>query len=357
MTTTELHIELDILLQKINSHYNKNILPQEKDIFINKGIMSFINTRINPRSNIRGLGFDNTVKRLEELNPLIVTKSIDIIFKNNNIYYNLPLDYLGYINSSINTKCYNAKPNLITKSNYSYRLFKLTNSFDKENLKLSISFDNTDYELFNSSEVPTEAYNNIDIYSLPTDFLINNILNISINKNLKKLKGLYENDKQLQSIEFGFDNKSESFLFKSNYSFKITKVTEGKQFISKSDKEDYLTIEDSSVLYSEGNLVERDYLRQILNNSLTSKNTQSIVCHRDSNNVSLYIDKKSKFFPIKVELTYLKKPTKVSAILDSNSELNDETLIEILASVDRNIKGVLSMDSYDKTINESILIE
>jgi len=33
MTTQELHIELDLLLQKVNSHWNQNLLPQEKIYF------------------------------------------------------------------------------------------------------------------------------------------------------------------------------------------------------------------------------------------------------------------------------------------------------------------------------------
>lgn len=351
MTTTELHIELDLLLQKINSHYNKNILPQEKDVFINKGISRYINTRVSPRSNVKGIGFDNTTKRLEDLNPLVVAISLPVIYDSNSTYIKLPLDFREYINSSINVKCYKTKPLEHLDRYYEIDINKeLYNTLN--NLQIGISIGDYEYILYDSNKVPKEAYSNEDLYTIPTDFLIKNTIDIMFQKNLKFLKEIYPN---ISSLEIGYNKATSSFKFRNKESFKLFIVTNNRYIIN-SKAVVYKTINGSSVLYKEGNLAERDYLRQVLNNSLLSNNSQSIVCHRDKDRIYLHKDK-STFFPIKVELTYIKNPTKVSAILDSNSELKDETLYEILSDVDRNIKGVLSMDAYDKTVSESVLIE
>jgi len=357
MTTTQLHLELDLLLQKINSHYNKNITPYEKDFFINSAIASYINTRINPNSNFKGIGFDGSVKRIEELNPLVVTKEIDVVYGRDKLYYDLPLDYKGYVNSSICLFCSVKEPAQEIFSKFTTSIKKFTTPFETESIKLTLIYGSRRYVIFDSSSLPSELLNRQDTYSLPTDFLLNNTIDTVINKNIKAIR-YAESTGLFKSLEYKYNTEKETFDFRADldFSYVITRNGVNSSEI-KSTQTTYQYIPTKSTLYAEGNLIERDYLRQALNNSLSSNNNQSIICNRDKNRVILYKNNLSKYYPTSVELTYIKQPTKVSAILDSNSELDDDTLREVLHIADRNIKGLLSMDSYEKTLNEYTLIE
>lgn len=357
MTTTQLHLELDLLLQKINSHYNKNITPYEKDFFINNAIASYINTRINPRSNFKGLGFDESVKRTEELNPLVVTKEIDVVYGQDKLYYDLPLDYKGYINSSVCLFCSTTEPYQETFSKFSASIKKVTTSFENESFKLTIVYGSRRYVLFDSTTLPEELLNRQDTYSLPIDFMLNNTIDIIIRKNIREIKAV-ESTGLFKSFEYKYNKDLESFDFKANLDFYYFTTINGVHSTPiRSIQKSYQYLPTKSTLYAEGNLVERDYLRQNLNNSLSGNNNQSVICTRDKNRIILYKNARSKFFPTSVELIYIKQPSKVSAILNSNSELEDDALREILHIADRNIKGLLSMDSYEKTLNEFTLIE
>jgi len=94
ITTQELHIALDLLLQKSNSHWNKNFLPQEKDWFLNQEIKKFIKQRLNPLSNDKRLGAFDTIKRVEDLNALQRTLIVYGAQLAKDVNIPLPFDYL-----------------------------------------------------------------------------------------------------------------------------------------------------------------------------------------------------------------------------------------------------------------------
>ena len=75
MVTSELHVKLEELLQKVNSHWNPNFLPQEKDSFINAEILRFIKQRLSPLSNNKRQGIFDIIKRDQDLNSLLRTIS------------------------------------------------------------------------------------------------------------------------------------------------------------------------------------------------------------------------------------------------------------------------------------------
>lgn len=77
MTIDEMHTFLDLRVQKINSNAFDNILPEEKDVYINDAIDQFVKDRVEPRSNKLGLGFEQSIKRIEDLRTLLKTSEID----------------------------------------------------------------------------------------------------------------------------------------------------------------------------------------------------------------------------------------------------------------------------------------
>ena len=83
MTTQELHIGIDLLFQKVNSHYNQNIQPAEKDLLINREILRYVNKLINPLNSLKGQAAFDVVKKTVELAPLLRTIDVPLLIDNN----------------------------------------------------------------------------------------------------------------------------------------------------------------------------------------------------------------------------------------------------------------------------------
>jgi hypothetical protein len=112
MTVNEMHIAVNLGVQKLASFQADNLLPQEIDYELNLASMRFIKQRYTPSSNRQGKGFEQSQKRIDDLRHLLVENAGYTIShgvtsdglggytysgNNSNIYidrYTLPLDYL-----------------------------------------------------------------------------------------------------------------------------------------------------------------------------------------------------------------------------------------------------------------------
>lgn len=71
MTIAEMHTQLNLRTQKINSNAFDNFLPEERDEYINLAISRFIKNRFMPESNYIGEGFEQSQKRYDDLRSLV----------------------------------------------------------------------------------------------------------------------------------------------------------------------------------------------------------------------------------------------------------------------------------------------
>jgi hypothetical protein len=81
MTVQDLHIAIDLELNKVNSNLYDIILPQEKDYFLNRAQERFIKQRYSPRSNAKQLGFEMSQKRIDDLRNLLVPNYYDKVYQ------------------------------------------------------------------------------------------------------------------------------------------------------------------------------------------------------------------------------------------------------------------------------------
>jgi hypothetical protein len=130
MTVNEMHIAVNLGVQKIASFQVDNLLPQEIDHELNLAMMRFIKQRFSMTSNRIGKGFEQSQKRIDDLRTLIVehtsfTSTQGQVYTSNysNVYvdrYTLPLDYLFLVSVRpvVQYKCNTdiIKNNLITVS-------------------------------------------------------------------------------------------------------------------------------------------------------------------------------------------------------------------------------------------------
>ena len=106
-TAKELHIGIDLGLQAINSNRKLNIEPAEKDWVLNNVLMQEINSRINPKSNVKSEGFEDTFQRIDDLESIKVdTSEISNFpiykYSDKAVYVPLPADYYRLIETSAN---------------------------------------------------------------------------------------------------------------------------------------------------------------------------------------------------------------------------------------------------------------
>ena len=114
MTVNEMHIAVNLGVQKLASFQVDNLLPEEIDHELNLSQLRFVKQRFNARSNRQGKGFEQSQKRIDDLKSLIVehqdfTKYYGQVYtsKYSPIYvdrYTLPLDYLFLISVRAETK-------------------------------------------------------------------------------------------------------------------------------------------------------------------------------------------------------------------------------------------------------------
>jgi hypothetical protein len=133
MTVNEMHIAVNLGVQKIASFQADVLLPQEVDFELNIAMLRFIKQRYNANSNRQGKGFEQSQKRIDDLRNLVVTTNSNTIStggflfdalggyiyttSSTNIYMEratLPLDYLFLVSVSAEVH-YNCNGNI---SNY-----------------------------------------------------------------------------------------------------------------------------------------------------------------------------------------------------------------------------------------------
>jgi hypothetical protein len=80
-TIQEMHLQIDLELNKLNSNLYDIVLSQEKDYFLNKAQERFIKQRYSAKSNSKGVGFEMSQKRIDDLKNLLVPNYYDRVFK------------------------------------------------------------------------------------------------------------------------------------------------------------------------------------------------------------------------------------------------------------------------------------
>lgn len=102
MTINEMHIAVNLGVQKIASFQMDNFLPQEIDFELNTAMDRFIKQRYSTLSNRYQRGFEQSQKRIDDLRHLVVESKLDAYYKGETIGFDeffvdrvkFPTDYL-----------------------------------------------------------------------------------------------------------------------------------------------------------------------------------------------------------------------------------------------------------------------
>lgn len=181
MTVNEMHIAVNLGVQKLASFQVDNLLPEEIDHELNLSQLRFVKQRFNARSNRQGKGFEQSQKRIDDLKSLIVehqdfTKYYGQVYtsKYSPIYvdrYTLPLDYLFLISvrSEIKYSCTVPPEQREVITNYKYTKLGLNPPIKGYLLK--------DIYVFKSSSATWVKINTEDLNTLNQVLDSNNYIN------------------------------------------------------------------------------------------------------------------------------------------------------------------------------------
>lgn len=353
MTTQELHIQIDQLLQKVSSHWNSNFLPQEKDFYINREIIKFIKQRMNPLSNTKRLSIFDTLKRVQDLNSLIRTVELDIVNSNKKeAEYQLPFDFLAYISSSgeVTPKCQDKVYPLVTNNTY-YKTVKpitIFNTLTQFNITLR-KLDNTILHSFSKTDLPAGYLPSDTLPDYKKLFIVNNaIIDNFINWSDRT-------NKNVNYIEVRFNNLLQVLEFRSetNFILEYTINTVSQPVISNS----IITTgyNNEKTKSAEIDITDEEFKTKVTDSYLSGAKNRRIVGFLRENKVILPISSNAVYNT--VNLTYVKRPTKVDLLLGINSELPNGILDEVISNLVEQLKAIIASDTYEKYTQENMLIE
>lgn len=337
MTVQELHIELDILLQRINSHYNQDLVPQEKDLFLNRAITRFVNTRLDRLSNYKGTGLFDTIKRTVELNPLLVTIPLPVLYNQESKEASvlLPFDFMYYVGSEASVCCSCKNLELVDKYVYESSILPIRTIDDLPLVITQGLFSVT----ITKDDIPSDYLLEGSIPFYTNEMMITNALQILLNKRLNI------------NVEVKYDKVSNQFIFRSYSPFTVT-LKNKTVLASNTTYKGYESFKE--FLVSEVTVISEEHKRAIKSSYLSgAKDEKALAELREGKMVMTFSNVISDF----VTLTYIRKPAKIDLLLQNNSELTDSTLEEIAVLAARVSLSVTASDNYSKFVQENTIIE
>ena len=341
MTTQELHIELDVLLQRVNSHWNQNFLPQEKDLFLNREITRFIDRRIDRLGNKKREGLFDTIKRTVELSPLINTVRLPVINDTikKEVSVLLPFDFMYYISSELSVCCSCRGLPLINAMYYEAELSPLKNL---SALPLTVT-----QGLFSFTIQPSD---------IPSDYLIANTVPVyNDTMMLQQALAILFQEKNNLEIDIKYDKTRKVFVFRSNSFFSIRSTTSSGFTATQVKAIPYKRYEDiKDGLLSAVDVIDEEFAPKIKNSYLSGAKDEKSLVRLRKDRLSYTVKGVIADYAY---LTYLKKPKKIDLLLQSNSELSEVTLEKVASDTAQRIMGVISSDNYAKFVEENSLVE
>ena len=355
MTIEEMHIEIDLDLQKVNSNIKRNLLSQEKDRYLNRAIKKFINLRSNPKTNIKKEGYEESQKRIDDLQDITVTVPLTLYKHDNyNVKSILPYNYHKKINIDCNVSygCKNVSDNLEESTVY-IRPCLFTLNDDATDLYKNLKID-----LVNNGVVVQTLFdiNNYSPYSIGlADLDLKFELQVLIRDEINKLDG-YQVYWEKFNGKF-YNNRFILLTENTNNYTGLHIVTDTLDYTIQFSTISLISISASNLLTQE-NVSARIQSSEDYSGSQSSNFGKSLVSSPlgKIENGLIFIGHDNTFIPTTCNFTYIREPQVVNLVLKQNCDLNDEyhpEIIEIACSLIRaRFTGEYQVNKTEDIINE-----
>lgn len=370
MTIQEMHIAVNLGVQKIASFQVDNLLPQEIDHELNVAMEKFIKQRYNPMGNKYREGFEQSQKRIDDLRNLVVTNNANLFYIGEAIESNsffiertrLPLDYLFLIGvrARIQYDCntpLDVKTISITKG---YLPISLTPPVSGYKLRGIQYYDPANPTSFGGYIIDSENgleyddYNNVFNYSLgivPAD----SIDSVSTSSPTEYSPTVDSNTLLLSTTNIAYlQNGARAVWVNPQNTEEVINVDYTSQnFVSIATTTRYAENEEEKLVPCK--YVQQDDIYALLYDPFNTTKHKYPKYTIQENFIDIYSD--NKFIPIFVMLTYIRHPKKLDLINGIGCELPEHTHQEIVEMAVKSILETIESPRYQTQTMENIASE
>lgn len=320
----DMHIFIDLELNKVNSNLYDIILPEEKDYFLNKAQERFVKDRYGAQSNNKGKGFEMSQKRIDDLRALLVPNYYDKAYLldasdfdfDTKLRFYLPNDY--WFLTSQRSKVYgNECSPIVNTSNENkvyYNIIDLsteltnTNQFKIYSPTDSILIENLNYPIEDINLFILDLVNNWNTNFASTygwTFYINNYYDISSYGNIIAI-----GTGTGQAIKYGY---GETITTLNTLTYKVF---------------NYYTSTGNQITVP-NKFAQQDDVYAMQQDPFNNSNMYSPITIINGDNIDVFVDK-TKFIVKEIAISYIRRPKLMSLTLNQSCELAEHTHAEIL---------------------------
>lgn len=357
MTIREMHIEFDIVAQKIMSQHYDTFRPQEIDWLINKATRRFIKQRYSKLSNRKQEGLTDTFKRAIDVEHLIARAELPAYVRDDSSVFSiLPNDFFLPVNHRVGIK-YNC--NGVTTGEVQAEI---------QSAIVTVDDDTTEPESYKGFKIEA-THSTLGLITLFDSASFAQLVD-----------GLNETEEKYYFINLAIEeiNNGDSGIKVSWY--KSGQLSQNGAFVFTDQEGNYTDVivtirsgDDTTVAFENNNYstfttdsknVSRQYAARVADNELlfkmldhpfhTTKYNSVLLSYQDD---LIVAHQNNTFIVDKVYIEYIKTPQLVNLALDRNCELHPTVHDEIVEEAVKMAKAYIAADDYKLLINENILNE
>jgi len=352
MLVQEMHIGVDVGVQKLNTDTLDNISPEQKDWILNEAQLRFVKNRVNPKSNPKNEGFEMTFKRYEDLEDIYEHKPLDVYIEDNEVQFSvLPYNYFLPIEGepSVIYNCNNVTKSIVSvielncvvpflndSSATPFNGFRITLL---QGVTQTILFDINDYKF--TSNVANGQINSTE----ERFYIVHHIIEV-INRTRTDIEVYWETYKNVYTPN--------SFIFVSK-DVTLTSIQVGSTVynFTQVSLNVYQTT-DNNIGKQPARLVTTK-TRELLKHPFLTTKYDSPIFNISNKMIKTYHNQ--RFILHTFYLSYIRKPRLISLSLEQSCELNSNFHEEIVDIAVQLIKSRIEAKDYGSIINENLLKE
>lgn len=342
MTPQEMHIGINLLLQKVNSNITSSLRPEELDWFLNEDVLRYIKQTTDPLSNSKKIGDQDTQKKYDDLKALIVPKTLPVYTRDSkSVFAYLPSDYIALKNDRSLTKdlCGAVYAPTTTSASIYYTTFKLpttVNGYSAIIISINsvIVFDSSNYPNFVSNTATLKAKFEY------IDFIVQAIRDAGYECKYESYLNLFFR---------------ESIIIASTSNITVTIgigipviITNYTTIVINKTRIDNV----ANSLEVENRLTKTEKIYKLLPLAFGSTLSSSPLSTLERDSLIVYHNQ--KFIVSSVNIDYIRKPKKISLLLNQGCELDENVHSEIVENTAKRIAALVASQNYQLLKEENI---
>lgn len=358
MTAQEMHIDLDMHLQKINSQVTKNIEPEEKDWFLNEEVTKYLESKLTSSSNKKQIGFENTSKRISDIKDLIKERTLYIEeTSNGDKYVTLPDNYFDWVrfDGIIAKNCDQVlKPTNLNRYKTEFTLnLPATGTLSVYKIEIYVGgIPTIIFDITSASYIPADYLVNESFFK--QKFMLTKVLQIRLKT---KIEEVLTSPVDLYWERNGFEYSNETFILYSTVAVEKIVVTAGavvKENVT--EVTNFNTYSNTDLpLRTEIRVIDDEFYTDVNNSALSRPSISSLTSVLREGVLMLKIPNSAIIGAVKS--TYICKPNLIDLYLNSNLNLSRRVCEEIVRNTSQFIKALISDGNYNAYVRENMITE